>query len=240
MRECNSVWRWKEAAKPWQTKEWKEKRELFLKGKVCEVCGASSGLVIHHPQHFRGLREYRRTANQFLKDYFANGKHHLEKRRLYAKVENSVSKAYSYRCPNCSARVYPRKTLKPKYRCRKCGLETNRPSRKSPSSTRRVIHRRFRSLFFRQHAVQIRELFRQKKMHADNEYLAFTNVRILCRRCHYATEKGLTLCKTCGRRFHHPKYSVCSECHVQSRHVQEKPPNLPEAESIPVNPTSIK
>ncbi|UCD96395.1 MAG: hypothetical protein JSV35_07895 [Candidatus Bathyarchaeota archaeon] len=227
-------------AKPWQTKGWKERRERFLKEKVCEVCGASDGLVIHHPQHFRGLREYRRTANQFLQGYFANGKHHLEKRRLYAKAQTSVSKAYFLRCPSCSARVYPRKTLKPKYRCRGCGLETNRPSRKPPPSTRQVVHRRFRSFFFKRHGAQIRELFRQKKMHADTEYLAFTNVTILCRRCHYATEKGLTLCKTCGKRFHYPKYQICSECHIQTTQVQENTHKVVKTEPISVNPTSIK
>jgi hypothetical protein len=65
-------------------------------------------------------------------------------------------------------------------------------------------------------------------------------VKVLCRRCHYATEKGLTLCKTCGRRFHYPKYEVCSECHIQTKQVRENTHNATETESIPVNPTSIK
>ncbi len=227
-------------AKPWQTKSWKEKRVLFLKGKVCEVCRSRSKLVIHHPQHFHGLKEYRRTANVFMREYFSNGKNKLEKQRLYAKARSTLPRAYLRRCPGCSARVYARKTLKPKYRCRKCGLETDNPSRKLPPSTRKTVHRRFRSFFFKRHGAQIRELFKQKKIRADNAYLGFKNVRILCRRCHYATEKGLVLCKVCGSKYHYPKYEVCSECHNQARQLPETSSDLTETEPVSQNPTSIK
>lgn len=34
----------------WTRKEWKLKREEFLKDKKCSMCGTSDNLVIHHPQ----------------------------------------------------------------------------------------------------------------------------------------------------------------------------------------------
>ena len=34
------------------TKEWKEKRAEFLKGKTCEWCGSSDSLCIHIPRAF--------------------------------------------------------------------------------------------------------------------------------------------------------------------------------------------
>jgi hypothetical protein len=37
--------------KPWKTREWREKRRAFLKGKRCEWCGAEENLVIHHPSY---------------------------------------------------------------------------------------------------------------------------------------------------------------------------------------------
>ena len=37
--------------KPWQTKEWREKRAKFIKDKSCEWCGSTeTPLTIHHPQ----------------------------------------------------------------------------------------------------------------------------------------------------------------------------------------------
>ena len=39
--------------KPWQTKEWRERRKTFLEGKTCEWCRASENLVIHHPSYIR-------------------------------------------------------------------------------------------------------------------------------------------------------------------------------------------
>ena len=46
--------------KPWQTKEWREKRLDFIKGKVCEWCGSEELLTIHHPQlaHSLTYEEY--------------------------------------------------------------------------------------------------------------------------------------------------------------------------------------
>jgi hypothetical protein len=39
----------KKLAKIWQTKEWKEKKAIFIKGKVCSWCGTDKKLLPHHP-----------------------------------------------------------------------------------------------------------------------------------------------------------------------------------------------
>jgi hypothetical protein len=36
--------------KTYNTLAWRKKRELFIIGKSCEVCGEKKGLAIHHPQ----------------------------------------------------------------------------------------------------------------------------------------------------------------------------------------------
>ncbi len=41
--------------KPWQTKEWIQKRKEYLKGKYCEQCDSRDNLVIHHPQKKNSL-----------------------------------------------------------------------------------------------------------------------------------------------------------------------------------------
>ena len=61
-------------SKPWQTKEWIEKRKAFIEGKVCEWCGSDDNLVIHHKSYvdntgepisdeqYLDLREIRKTS----------------------------------------------------------------------------------------------------------------------------------------------------------------------------------
>ena len=41
--------------KPWQTKEWIQKRKEYLIGKNCEQCNSEKNLVIHHPQKKNSL-----------------------------------------------------------------------------------------------------------------------------------------------------------------------------------------
>ena len=36
---------------PWQTKEWKQKRNELLKDAKCEICGSTEKLQIHHPEN---------------------------------------------------------------------------------------------------------------------------------------------------------------------------------------------
>ena len=47
--------------KPWQTKEWREKRAEFIKGKSCCWCGSTEYLTISHPNP-----HYRRTYDEYM------------------------------------------------------------------------------------------------------------------------------------------------------------------------------
>ena len=51
--------------KPWQTKEWKEKRRSFIKGKSCEWYSSEEDLVLHHHKHFYDNKEYPQIAFDF-------------------------------------------------------------------------------------------------------------------------------------------------------------------------------
>ncbi len=69
-------------SKPWKTKEWKEKRALFLIGKVCEWCGSTENLCISHKEildyrkHIKKL-EYN-IFRKYIKHYFKDGKNKVE------------------------------------------------------------------------------------------------------------------------------------------------------------------
>ena len=198
--------------KPWQSSAWKKKREEFLKGKSCEWCKSEKNLVIHHPKHFHGLAEYRKSATRIMREYFSNKKNEEERQKLLAEASKDVAQIYSYFCPNCGYRAYARKTIRPEYKCKKCGTETDEPVKKLSSYTRHLIRKKFRFLFFQGHKEEIDRLFAQAKEAADRDYHSFKDATILCKRCHYAKEKGLVLCEVCGKGYHEPKYGKCWEC----------------------------
>ncbi len=199
-------------SKPWQTSDWRKKRREFLKDKACEWCGSNENLAIHHIKHFKGLREYKRTVTDFIRSYFANGKNKLEKSRLLNKASKDIKAKYFYACPNCGFSVYMRKTITPKYKCSKCGSETDSPIKKESSATRYARLKNFRRLFFKRHRKEIDEMFALRKQQSDRDYRDFKGVEILCKRCHYATERGLVLCEICSQGYHKPNYGKCWNC----------------------------
>ncbi len=203
--------------KPWRTSSWKRKRKEVLEGKVCEWCGSGDSLAIHHLKHFRGRREFRRVLSTYLKSYFSGGRNRREKQELLGKARRSVGSTNSYFCPSCGHVVYARKTMLPRYRCWTCKATTDTPIKKSSPSKKRAVTRKFRALFFKRYEKEIRAQFAQEREAADKEYLAFDKIIILCKRCHYATEKGLVLCEICGQSYHRPKYGKCWGCFKKTR-----------------------
>jgi len=203
-------------AKPWQTGQWKKKRSEFLKDKACEWCGSRENLAIHHIQHFKGLKEYKNIVSKMIREYSESGKNEGEKQYLLAEVNKRIHAEYSYFCPNCGYPVYARKTIVPKYKCKKCGAETEEPKKKQSSDSRLAFRREFSKLFLQRHKDEIDKMFAQAKENSNKDYMDFKNVTVLCKRCHYAKEKGLVLCKVCRKKYHRPKYGKCWECFTKT------------------------
>ena len=38
----------------------------------------------------------------------------------------------------------------------------------------------------------------------------------MCRKCHYAREKGMVLCKLCRKNYHYTKYEKCFDCFAKT------------------------
>lgn len=51
--------------KVWHSKEWENKRDKFIKDKVCEWCGSSKILAIHHANEpvLKGLKKWKSIMN---------------------------------------------------------------------------------------------------------------------------------------------------------------------------------
>jgi len=84
------------------------------------------------------------------------------------------------------------------------------------AGAKNIRSRKFQILFFNRHRHRIDELYAMRKKKADEMYMSFKNVMVLCRRCHFAKEKGLVICEICKERYHKPKYGKCWECFRKS------------------------
>lgn len=113
--------------RPWQTPAWKKRRAEFLKGKSCEWCGSEKELVIHHPRHFNGLNEYKKTVNRFMKEYFSNKENESERQRILAEAKKDIPETFSFFCPDCGHKLQDKKTKVCLGKCEKCGTATDEP-----------------------------------------------------------------------------------------------------------------
>jgi hypothetical protein len=198
--------------KPWKSVEWRKKREEFLRGKSCVWCGSVEQLVIHHNKTFHGFREYKRIGKNLLAKHFKNGKNKRELRQLLSQTEKQVTRKFCNACPQCGYSLQERKIKKPKYRCYRCIITLDNPIKKETPSSKKRFDTVFSKLFFNNHKQQIQHIFARVKEKSDQEYFAFTNTIILCKRCHHAHHKKMRLCRVCKTHYHKARYRMCWSC----------------------------
>ncbi|MCW4031595.1 MAG: hypothetical protein NWE80_04445 [Candidatus Bathyarchaeota archaeon] len=200
----------------WNTPEWKRKSKEFLEGKKCVWCGSTKNLAPHHLKKFRGLAEYTKIVSKSIKEHFANGKNDDEKQHLNLEVKKKLKKSYSQRCPKCCRTVKARKTVKPKFKCYSCGFKTDKPKKRINPTYKRQKQFLFRKRFAEKHKAEIERKFSEAKEEAMKEYLSLKKVEPMCRKCHYAREKGMVLCKLCQKNYHYKKYEKCFDCFAKT------------------------
>jgi hypothetical protein len=199
--------------KPWQTVAWKNKRVEYIKGKSCEWCGSKQTLSISHKHHFNKKAEYRKIGKKFVEEYFKNRKNEKEKKELMKKAEKTTKPKYLKACPKCkSSSVYERTTIAPKFRCKSCGHLTDELVERLSSNIIDARTKKVYSLFFKKHRKEINKIFSERWKEFWREYINFKEVWILCKRCHFAQEKGLILCKKCKEQYHKPRHQMCWKC----------------------------
>lgn len=221
--------------KPWQTREWREKRAAFIEGKSCEWCSSTEYLTIDHLNNVYGNFEYGKIAFQLFNDYFAEGKNKEELNLLEKKTLEKATLYYYLACPKCGYSVQVRKKLKPKYRCWRCKKNFSQPKKKLSLSTLRFLNRRLFQLFKESHKEEIDAVATPKIQQLNEDYFAFKNVLILCRKCAYARLKGMVLCKVCKKKYHPRRFSMCWECFKKTeegKHVLERREKRAEAEKL--------
>lgn len=192
--------------KPWQTKEWKEKREQFIEGKLCEQCGASEDLVVHHTQSIMPYKQhFIAISNALLSEKIQEGEYKTELVQIYT-------------CPKCQTHrpsdLKARKVKKPKYRCNNCGHEFEDPVIGFKETGR--LSRNDWDHYLAKYRDKINEIVQAQRDEFHEYYKTFEDCIVLCNRCHLALHKGMKLCPVCKEKYHKTSYAMCWDCFTKT------------------------
>ena len=183
------------------SKEWKEKRAEFLKGKTCAWCGSSENLCLHNPQAISSspgrIRSeiYGIAYEQFREIY----------RQKYQKFELIHTGKHRHKShPNWHKAATLHRS-EPDH----SGLE---------EQYKEVLIKDFQEGNFKKlynewlEENRIKELIEEEIEKAREEYESLENVVALCRRCHFASLKGMDICPVCRKKYKSLRYETCFDC----------------------------
>lgn len=181
------------------SKEWKEKRAEFLKGKTCFWCGSSDTLCIHIPRalspaqirseiysaaYARFKEIYRQEYQKF--DCVPTGKHRHKSHPTWHKA-STVHK------------TEPDHTdLEEQY------IEVLVEDSEEGN---------FKKLYNEWlEESGINALIGEEIKKADEECESLSNAVPLCKRCHFASLKGMEICPKCRSKYKSSRYETCFDC----------------------------
>ena len=181
------------------TKEWKEKRAEFLKGKTCEWCGSSDSLCIHIPRAFspaqvsseiysaaysRFREVYRQRYQKF--DWVPTGKHRHKSHPVWHKI----STVHKTEPDHTDLEEQFVEVL----------LEDS-----GEDNFKKLYHEWLEE-------TGIKELIEEEVKKAEEQCESLTNAVVLCKRCHFAGLRGMNLCPICRNNYKSINYETCFDC----------------------------
>ena len=205
------------ARKPWATAEWRKKRAGFLVGKSCEWCGSTEApLTINHKKNFYANFERGKMAYQLMIEYFQEDAHKTEAKEIMKKVLAKTLLTYCHVYPTCKGPVNVRKKKKPKFRCCSCNLDFDKPLFRVNKNCIRPLNKAFFHEFSAIHKEEIDTKFAPIQQKADQEYLDFKDVMVLCKKHNLLYTKDYRLCPVCKRGVAKLGYPQCYQCYLKT------------------------
>jgi hypothetical protein len=181
------------------SKEWKEKRAEFIKGKSCAWCGSSDLLCVHTPGAFspaeirsgiyslayaRFREVYRQKYQKF--EYILTGKHRHKSHPAWHKA-SAVHKAG------------PDHTDLEEQRIEELVED------KGEGNFKKLYHE-----WLEENGIE--ELIQEEIIKAEEEYASLEHAIVLCKRCHFASIKGMEICPLCKNKYKPSRYESCFDC----------------------------
>ena len=186
------------------TKEWKEKRAEFLKGKTCEWCGSSDSLCVHIPRAFspakvsseiysaaytRFREIYRQRYQKFY--YIPAGKHRHKSHPTWHKA----STVHKFEPDHTDLEEQFTEVL----------LEDS-----EEGNFKKLYHEWLEE-------TGIKELIEEETKKVREECESLINAIVLCKRCHFSSLRGMNLCPKCRNKYKPVNYETCFDCLPEER-----------------------
>jgi len=203
-------------------KVWRENREKIIneRGNQCEWCGSEKEpFSIHHNQEINS-RTYEKLWGDLLIKTIQNFIESEPEREDW--VENFLSFENTLGLKN-SIKFYKEKagksgkkdTIKKLEALQKFESEGEKPERDIIKNLSYIdLQASFKLigiLLPQFYDKTIKEYNKQIEILTKN-YSDMTEVSVVCKRCHYAHNRGLILCEKCNINFRRPQYDMCPQC----------------------------
>lgn len=181
------------------SKEWKEKRVEFLKGKTCSWCGSSDSLCIHTPGALTPAQirsEIYSVAYSRFKEIY---------KQKYQKFDCVLTGKHRHKShPSWHKAVTVHKTEPD---------NTDLEEQQIEVLVEDLGEGNFKKLYHEWlEEAGINALIEEETKKADEECESFSNVVALCKRCHFASLKGMEICPKCRRKYKSSRYETCFDC----------------------------
>ncbi|WP_137790955.1 hypothetical protein [Bacillus sp. E(2018)] len=194
--------------KPWQTEDWRKKRNEMIKDS-CESCNSSKPpMVIQHMWH---PTPYKQNVNEVFEEYL---KEELMNNSLPTVNDQEVQEYLDQfseqreACPSCEMRsISKRKTMKPANKCVKCKHEFDEPKMLAyhpklgvapsfNSVKNGMRHGKLRDLVWNNLEATIRKRAILKSIADHKRYMSMIDTKTFCKRCAFLWDKKRK--KVCG------------------------------------------
>lgn len=218
----------KAQSRSWHTKDWKERRENFLKDR-CQICNSKETLTIQHLSH---PKKYNYYENEITRKY-ANELGNLNSIIDQGEFIDHINKNYDYfpipLCPKCRSRnPNKRMTKLPVYLCTKCHSEFDEPAFKSINEIIEMFYENVNSIEIKDKCFvsndkwnnhhnlkQIKYWFLRNQTKKDNSeeiereaFLLYLDVNIK----YLSFVDAITACKKCASNYDLNNLELCPKC----------------------------
>ena len=206
--------------KPWQTKEWKEKRKLLLASQ-CENCGTTTPpLVLQHTWH----------PTPLYKLFYKARKKYQNERLIWeqshtVEIDTASLIPDTDGCPKCGSTTIRYRKRASTWICVSkpldirlgitCGNVFDNPIRVVSHQTIRKLEKdasqTIQDNFDEEFGIGKKVIV----LHIEHNlrYLSLKDTKTLCKRCAFVEDKTkLVLCNVCRENYHSKKYDRCSTC----------------------------
>ena len=182
-----------------KSREWKQKRAEFIKGKTCAWCGSDDRLCVHTP----GISSPAEINSGIYSLAYARFKEVY--RQKYQKFESVLTGKHRHKSHPSWHKSSTVHKIEPDHtdleeQCVEYLIEDQ-----EEGNFKKLYHN-----WLEENGIE--ELIKEEIKRAEEERSSLEHAIVLCKRCHFASLRGMEICPLCRRKYKASKYETCFDC----------------------------